>query len=469
MLTKTATTNETAFLNASDLIMAFAANELSPVEVLDACLEQIAQHDPTFNAMCHVDEAGARGAARLSEARWHRGEPLGPLDGVPVAIKDLLPVAGMPIRYGSAASEDHVVDDDAPSVNHLRRRGAVLIGKTCTAEHGWKAATDSPLTGITRNPWNRDLTSGGSSGGSAVAVATGMATLALGGDEGGSIRIPSSFCGISGLKPTFGRVPLHQPAYCGTWSHVGPMARSAADLAHAMNVLGRPDARDWSSLPDDGMDYLDGLDKGVTGLKIALSPGLGLIAIDPEIDAAIRRAAAMFEDLGAEVTEIDPPINDPYDDYYIQCRMAARAIVESVAPEKRHLLDKPIVRDAADADHHSVMDVKHAELNLNAFGAALTGFHVDHDLIITATLAMKPFPAGLSSPPNHEPGSVGWTATLYPFNWSRQPAITVPCGLTADNLPIGLQIAGAQQTDGLVLRAAHAFESAFDGVGNPPI
>ena len=180
--------------------------------MLDACLEQIAQQDPTFNAMCHVDETGARDAAWLSEARWHRGDPLGPLDGVPVAIKDLLPVAEMPIRYGSAASEDQVVDDDAPSVGHLRQSGAVLIGKTCTAEHGWKAVTDSPLTGITRNPWNRNLTSGGSSGGSAVAVATGMAALALGGDEGGSIRIPSSFCGISGLKPTFGRVPLHQPA-----------------------------------------------------------------------------------------------------------------------------------------------------------------------------------------------------------------------------------------------------------------
>ena len=461
--------DELCFLTASALGDRFADGSITPVDALDACLEQIARHDGAYNALCHVDETGARASAEASAGRWAKGATLGPLDGAPTVIKDLVPVAGMPVRFGSLASDDKPAREDAPSVAHLRNAGAVLIGKTCTSEHGWKAVCDSPLTGITRNPWNREMTSGGSSGGSAVAVATGMAALALGGDEGGSIRIPSSFCGIAGLKPTFGRVPLHQPAYCGNWSHVGPMARGVADLAYAMAVLGKPDARDWSSLPDDGMDYPDALECGVAGLRFALSPGLGLIDVDPEIENAVNRSAEVFEHLGAEITEASPDIDDVLDDYYVEARLAARAIVESVPSEKRQLLDKPITKDAADADRHSAMDVKHAALYRESFGAVLTDFHQRHDLILTATIAMKPFAAGLSSPPGRAPDDPSWTATLYPFNWAQQPAATVPCGLTSDGLPIGLQIVGAKHSDALVLRAARAFEDAFDGIGHPPL
>jgi len=462
-------TSRLTHLSVGELVAGFETGAVDPVAALDACLAQISQHNGTFNAFCHVDEAGARKAADGSARRWRAVKPLGPLDGVPVAIKDLIPVAGMPLRYGSLASDDAPVGEDAPAVAHLRHSGAVIVGKTATAEHGWKAVTDSPLTGITRNPWNPDLTAGGSSGGSAVAVATGMVPLALGGDEGGSIRVPSSFCGIAGFKPTFGRVPLHQPAYCGTWSHVGPMARSVADLAHSMTVLGRPDPRDWRSLPDDGRDYAAGLDDGVAGLKIALSPGLGFAPVAPEIEDAVRRAAKALEALGARVEQADPGIGDVYDDYYVDVYMAARAIVESVPEDRRHLLDEPIRRDAAKVDRHAIMDAKHAELKLGAFGATLARYFTKHDLLITATLGMKPFAAGLSSPPGREPGAISWTAMLYPFNWTGQPAVTVPCGMTADRLPIGLQIVGPRQADVLVLRAARAFEKAFEGIGAPPI
>ncbi len=461
--------DELCFLTAGDLSDRFAEGAVTPVDALDACLAQVTRYDGTYNALCFVDEAGARVSAEASAKRWSKSEALGPLDDIPTVIKDLIPVAAMPVRYGSLASDDGPAREDAPSVTHLRNGGAVLLGKSCTSEHGWKAVCDSPLTGITRNPWNRELTSGGSSGGSAVAIATGMTALALGGDEGGSIRIPCSFCGIAGQKPTFGRVPLHQPAYCGNWSHVGPMVRSVADLARAMTVLGWPDARDWSSLPDDGVDYAGALKGGVAGLRFALSPGLGLIDVDPQIEAAVSSAAKVFQNLGAEVTEADPDIEDVLDDYYVEARLAARAIVESVRDQKRHLLDGPITKDAAAADQHNAMDVKRAALFRESFGAVLTNFHRQHDLILTATIAMKPFSAGLSSPPDRAPDDPSWTATLYPFNWAQQPAVTVPCGLTSDGLPIGLQVVGAKHRDALVLRAARAFETAFDGIGRPPL
>ncbi len=456
------------FASIGELNTGFRSGAVTPVDALETCLARIEEHDSLLNAFAHVDAGGAREAARASALRWRAGAPLGPLDGVPVGVKDLIPVAGMPLRYGSLASDAAPVEEDAPSVSHLREGGAVIVGKTCTAEHGWNGVCENRQTGLTRNPWNPEKTPGGSSGGSGVAVATGMVALALGGDEGGSIRIPASFCGIAGFKPTWGRVPLHQPAHCGTWSHVGPMARSVVDLALSLNVIGRPDPRDWESLPDDGADYAADLEGGVAGLRVALSPGLGFVEVAPEVERAVRAAADVFRGLGAEVVEATPDIANPIESYYVLARLAARAIVDSIPGRKRPLLDERLRKDAADADRHGAMDVKYAELEQRRVGARMAGFFSDFDIVLTATAGVLPFDVGRTDPDGGDRADLPWSGALYTTNFTRQPGLSAPCGLSADGLPIGLHVVGARHNDALVLRAARAYEASAPGIGRPP-
>ncbi|MDH3596510.1 MAG: amidase family protein, partial [Rhodospirillales bacterium] len=246
-------TNDPALLTATELLTRFRAGSLSPVEVTEAALARIEAHDTALNAFCLVDAEQALAEARRSEERWRIGAPKGRLDGVPASIKDLLLTKGWPTLRGSKALDpDQPWDEDAPAVARLREHGAVLLGKTTTPEFGWKGVTDSPLTGVTRNPWDPSRTPGGSSGGAAAAVATGMGALAIGTDGGGSIRIPAGFTGIFGLKPSFGRVPAYPLSPFGTVAHLGPMTRSVADAALMLTVLAEPDPRDWYALPVDG-------------------------------------------------------------------------------------------------------------------------------------------------------------------------------------------------------------------------
>ena len=276
-------------LSAVDLLDLYRTKRLSPVEVTRAALQHIEVLNPVLNAFCFV-APDALATAAASEARWMAGEPMGPLDGVPVSIKDILLTRGWPTLRGSKTVDPAGPwTDDAPAVARLRESGAVLIGKNTTPEFGWKGVTDSPLTGITRNPWDPAKTPGGSSGGGAAAVASGMCPLTLGTDGGGSIRIPCAFCGLPGLKPTFGLVPAWPASPFGPVSHVGPMARTVADLALMLDVIAAPDARDWQQLPPAARSFGAGLEDGVAGLRIAFSPELGFAAVDPEIGRASCR------------------------------------------------------------------------------------------------------------------------------------------------------------------------------------
>jgi aspartyl-tRNA(Asn)/glutamyl-tRNA(Gln) amidotransferase subunit A len=235
-----------------------------------------------------VDVDAARESARASERRWRAGEPLSPIDGVPTSIKDLLLAKGWPTLRGSRLiNPNQPWDEDSPGVARLREAGAVLIGKTNTAEFGWKGTTDSPLAGVTRNPWNPELTPGGSSGGAAASLASGMGTLALCTDGGGSIRNPASFTNLCGLKPTFGRVPAYPPNPIGTLATTGPMARRVSDLALMMNVITKPDPRDWLSLPANDFNYRVAIEQAVKGLRIAYCPDLGFARLDPEVAQAV--------------------------------------------------------------------------------------------------------------------------------------------------------------------------------------
>src|SRR5580700_10278943 len=301
-------TDSTAFLPATELLKLYRAKKLSPVAVVEETLRRLETYEGALNAFVLYDPETALAGARASEARWNKGEPQGLLDGVPLAIKDTQLTRGWPRLVGSKTIDPNQSwHEDAPATARLRAQNPVFIGKTTTPEFGWKPTTDSPLSGVTRNPWNLERTPGGSSGGSAAAVLAGICPLAVGTDAGGSIRIPASFSGIFGLKPTFGRVALYPPSAFGDVSHVGPMSRTVADAALMLDAMKGPDSRDWYSLPDDGVSYFDRVREGsLKGKRVALSPTLGYAEPAPAVRAAVEAAGRVFADLGATVELADP-------------------------------------------------------------------------------------------------------------------------------------------------------------------
>ena len=453
---------DSATLSAATLLQHYRRRELSPVEVTRDCLGRIARWNDRVHAFCHVDEAGALAAAEAAEARWLRGEPLGLLDGVPATIKDLVLTRGWTARRGSHATEGHPpAAADAPATARLREEGAVLLGSTTTPEFGWKGVTDNPLGHVARNPWDLSRTPGGSSGGAAVAAALGMGALHVGTDGGGSIRIPSSFCGIVGLKPTFGRVPAWPLSPFGTVAHLGPMTRTVEDAALMLTVISRPDNRDWHALPADGRDYRIGLERGIAGLRIAASLDFGFVEVDPEVAAAFTAALAVLADLGARIEPVDPPVGRPGSIFARTWFPAAARVLEKLPPDMRGRLDPGFVAMAEQGARYSRAEIQDAMLERGELGVAMQAFLSDYDLIATPSTALPAFAAGVEYPDPERPERWSdWATFSYPFNLTQQPAISVPCGFTAAGLPIGLQLAAAKYADALVLRAARAFEAA---------
>jgi len=453
--------SDPADLSALQLRQLYRTGQLSPVESARAVLERIARFDPEVNAFCLVDEERAMAAARASEARWHKGAPCGLLDGVPATIKDLVLTRDWPTLRGSLAiAQGQPWPEDAPATARLREHGAVLIGKTTTPEFGWKAVTDCALTGITRNPWDTTRTPGGSSGGAAVAAALGMGALHVGSDGGGSIRIPAGFTGIFGLKPSFGRVPAWPASPFGTIAHVGPMTRTVGDAALMLNVLALPDSRDWLALPYDGRDYRIGLDDGVRGLRVAFSPTLGFVEVEPEVADLVARAAAGFVELGAAVEEVDPGFADPLDVFRTHWYVGAANLLRGFGAEQRATMDPGLQEIAAEGAKIPLLDYLDAVRRRAELGAAMRRFHETYDLLLTPTLPLAAFAAGIERPdPRRQPRWFNWAPFSNPFNLTQQPAASVPCGLTAAGLPVGLQIVGPMHDDALVLRAARAFEA----------
>ncbi len=453
---------DVALLPATELLRLYRAKRLSPLEATRAALARIEKYNPVLNAYCLVDAEGALAAASESERRWHKGEPQGLLDGVPVSIKDLVLTRGWPTLRGSrTVARDQPWEEDAPSVARLRAHGAVLLGKTTTPEFGWKGVTDSPLTGITRNPWNPALTPGGSSGGAAAALATGMGALAIGTDGGGSIRIPAAFTGIYGIKPTFGRVPAAPLSPFGTVSHVGPMARTVNDAALMLTVMAEPDARDWEALPYDGRDYCTGLDDGVSGLRIAFSPDLGYVSVDREIARLVAEAAALFTELGAHVEQVDPGFESPWDTFLKIWFAGAANLTRTFSVEQRALLDPGLAEIVQKGAAMKLLDYLEAVNRRGRLGRHMSLFHERYDLLLTPTLPIPAFVAGQELPEVAKGRRwFDWTPFTYPFNLTQQPAASVPCGLTAAGLPVGLQIVGPRYGEALVLRASRVFEAA---------
>jgi aspartyl-tRNA(Asn)/glutamyl-tRNA(Gln) amidotransferase subunit A len=463
--------NELNWLTAAELAGGYRSRRFSPVEAAKACLAQIGRHDGILNAMCLVDESAALAQAEASTARWAKGVPLSALDGVPVLIKDILLVKGWPTLRGSkTVDRNQPWADDAPSVARLREAGAVFLGMTTTPEFGWKGVTDSPLTGITRNPWNPEKTPGGSSGGSAAAVAAGYGPLSLGTDGGGSIRIPAGFSGIFGHKPSFGRVPAWPLSPFGTVAHIGPMTRTVRDAAAMMTVISRPDARDWHAIPHDDRDYAAALEQGIKGLRVAYSPALGYAEVDPEVARLVDDAVKVLTELGAVVEPAEPGFPDPgYDIFRVLWWCGARALLGRLPEEKRALLDPGLADVLRQSIEIGLDDYLEAVRQRGLLGSHMRRFMERYDVLVTPTLPITAFDVGLLAPADDRAAKwVTWTPFTYPFNLTQQPAASIPCGFARDGLPVGLQIVGRMFDDATVLRAAHAYEEATQWHGRRP-
>ena len=451
------------WLSAAKMAKGFAHGRFSPVDVTKACLAQIARHEPAVNAMALVDENATLAMAAKSAKRWKAGKPFGPLDGVPVLIKDLLLTKGWPTLRGSkTVDQAGPWEHDAPSVARLREAGCVFLGLTTTPEFGWKGVTDSPRTGITRNPWNLEMTPGGSSGGSSAALAAGYGPLALGTDGGGSIRIPAGFTGTFGLKPSFGRVPAWPLSPFGTVAHVGPMTRTVKDAALMMNAIARPDNRDWHSLAYDDVDYSAQKSKSLKGLRIAFSATLGYVTVDPEIAALVKKAVRELKRLGAKVTVIDPGFVDPAECFRVLWWSGARYALGQLPDDKKALLEPALADVIAQAESITVRDVFDANKARGLLGAQMRAFMAKFDVLVTPTLPLPAFGAGLLQPadPDAHGKWVNWTPFTYPFNLTQQPAASVPCGFTKAGLPAGLHVVGRMFDDATVMRVCAAYERA---------
>jgi aspartyl-tRNA(Asn)/glutamyl-tRNA(Gln) amidotransferase subunit A len=452
-------------MTAEALLEHYARRSLSPVEVLAAVSGRIARHNPALNAFVVLNPA-AETAARESERRWQAGRPLGLLDGVPCTVKDLLDLAGFPTRRGSRLTSADPVAEDAPAVLGLKSAGAVILGKTTTTEYGWKSPGDSPLTGITRNPWNPRHTPGGSSAGAAVAAAAGFGPLHLGSDGGGSIRIPAAWSGVVGLKPTFGRVPQWPLGAFATVAVAGPMTRSVRDAALMLSAIARFDHRDPYALPDDPRDWRDGIEAGVGGLRVAVLSGHGFEApLDLAGRAALVEVAHLLEEAGAVVDETDPGLPDTRCIFGRVWGMALARLVASFPEPQRHLLDPGLLEVAAaegDLTASEFMDAESLRLSVAHRMACL---HQRYDLVLCPSV---PNPAPLADVPTTNPIEAlwkEWAPWTFTFNLSRQPAISVPVGLNEAGLPRSVQIAAALYRDDLVLRAARTIERMTGQLG----
>ena len=453
---------EIALMSATDLVEAYRTRRLSPVEATRAAFGQIQALDDKVNAFCFLDEEGALAAARASEARWQAGRPQGLVDGVPTSVKDILLVTGWPTLRGSTlVDRNQPWTEDAPSVARLKEHGAVLLGKTTTPEYGWKGVTDSPLTGITRNPWNLERTPGGSSGGAAVAAALGMGALHIGTDGGGSIRIPAAFTGIYGLKASYGRVPAYPPSPFNAVAHVGPMTRTVADTALMLTVLAEPDARDANGLPPAGRDWRVGLDGGVARWRIAYAETINGEPVDPEVAARVAEAVRQLEALGAQVEPVTlamPGVGDAFAKHWLS---GAAALLAQFTAEQRRQIDPGLQTYAEIGQRYSAIEFLAASKAREGYAVQINQLFEQYDLLVMPCVPIVGFAAGLNAPDSGPyAGWTGWTPFTYPFNLTRHPAASLPVGF-AQGMPVGLQLIGPAHREDKVLQASRALEAVL--------
>ena len=447
-------------LSAADLSDAYASGRLSPVEVATAALDRAEAIQPRFNAFTRIDRPFAMAAARESEARWLSGTPKSAVDGVPTTIKDIVWVEGWPIRYGSPSTGEVACASDAPAVARLRAAGVTILGLTTTPEFGWKALTDGPLSGITRNPWNPAMTPGGSSGGAAVAAATGAGVFHLGTDGGGSIRVPSSFTGLVGLKPSYGRVPAYPASAFGTVAHLGPMTRRVDDAVAMLDAMSGRDPQDWLQGPFR-LPPLDREPRGFAGAKVGVWSRPPCGAVDPEMAARFAAVVDDLRGLGAEVVPIDLPEGDHLATFTVLWSCGAATRAAALTPEARAHLDPGLREIVAAGNAMGAVRYVEAMAARADFGRRMDALLNRFDILVSPATAIPAFEAGYEVPPGSGMARwFEWAGFNFPINLSQQPAASVPCGMTGSGLPIGLQIVGPRGEDARVLAFAKAFETA---------
>jgi aspartyl-tRNA(Asn)/glutamyl-tRNA(Gln) amidotransferase subunit A len=454
--------SEICSMSALDMSKAIRARKLSPVEIMDAILGRIGQLNPTVNAFCTLDAETAVEQAARAEAALMRGDRLGPLHGVPVSIKDLIFTKGIRTTGGSEIFAKLVPRENDVVVDRLEAAGAIVVGKTNTSEFGWAAITHNRLFGPTRNPWNLELTPGGSSGGAAAAVASGMGPIAIGSDGGGSIRVPASFCGVFGFKPSFGRVP-RGPGFPG-WemlAHTGPITRTVGDAALTMEIIAGRDDRDCFSLPEKSLSYLDRLDEGMKNMKIAWSPDLGYAAADPQVLEITGKAVHAFSSLGASVETPAPGLKDVENAFSTYVGVQLAALLKDQVNEWGDKIDPGLALFVSICKDKPATEYLAAWWELMEYWKKVNFLFEKFDLLLTPAVAVPPFQSGRYGPreiAGKKAPPLAWMAFTYPFNVTGQPAASVPCGFTDAGLPVGLQIVGKRFDDSTVLAAAAAFE-----------
>lgn len=459
-------------MTVAQMANAIKTKRLSPVEIMDAVLQRIERLNPKVNAYCTLVAETALRQAKAAEASVMRGEALGPLHGVPVSIKDLIFTKGIRTTGGSRIYKDFVPQQDAIVVERLKAAGAIVIGKTNTAEFGWVGITDNPLFGPTRNPWNLELTPGGSSGGAAASVALSMGSLAIGNDSGGSVRIPASFCGVFGFKPSFGRVPQYGgfPGW-ETLAHTGPITRTVEDAALAMEVIAGRDDRDLFSLPDAELHYLPFPSADLSGLRIAWSQDLGYAIVDPQVLKITEAAVKTFATLGATVAVASPEVGSPEEAFYTVAVVRLVTVLQDKMKEWGDQITPAMARVIERNQHKLGTEYVTASLEQLKYWDGIRPFFEKYDLLLTPTVAVPPFKLGILGQreiAGRKVSPLSWMAFSYPFDLTGQPAASVPCGWTDDGLPIGLQIVGRRFDDIAVLTAAAAFEQASPWADRQP-
>lgn len=463
-------TSELWSMSGAQQALLIRQKKASSSEVLSSVLKRIEEVNPKVNAYCTVSDRAAE-EARAADSCLGRGESVGPLHGVPVSVKDLVLTQGLLTTFGSKLYSDYVPVEDDIVIERLRRAGAIVVGKTNVPEFGYHGVTDNFLFGTTRNPWDVNMTSGGSSGGAGAAAAAGMGSLAVGSDGGGSLRIPSAFCGLFTLKGTFGRVPLHPgcraPEVPGgssweTLECLGPMTRTVEDSALMLAVMAGQDRRDRHSLPGTALDYVGAMEKGIRGLRVAWSPTLGYAALDPDVRDICARAVAVFEsELGCRVDEVDPGFKNVGDSFWAivagetdlrQLRRIRQERPNDLSASLAGLLDTP----------WSAEDFTNAAMVRQGVTNIMWRFMERYDLLLTPTTACAAFPVGREAPERlgekTDVTLLDWLPYTFPFNMTGQPAASIPVGFTEGGLPVGLQVVGRRLEDFTVLAAAGAFE-----------